>query len=108
MFSTCQRLTLDKDVKSISVQYPFPNEKLGPGEYNISIAVYDELDVNDDSREQKFLAMLDRGCSFKIERPIQYALGIGSIVRTVKPIIVSENVRVIRCENLIEESASYF
>ena len=108
LFSTCQRLTLDKDVKSISVQYPFPNEKLGPGEYNISIAVYDELDVNDDSREQKFLAMLDRGCSFKIERPIQYALGIGSIVRTVKPIIVSENVRVIRCENLIEESASYF
>lgn len=101
LISTCQYVMLNKAVKNLSLQYPFPNEKLGPGEYNISIAIYDELDVNDNSREQKFLAMIDRGCSFKIERPVDYALGIGFIVRNDAPMIVTEGVKIIECRNLV-------
>ena len=51
--------------------------RLGAGEYTISIAIYDELDIKNNNKEQKFLALLDRGVSFKIENPLEYALNVG-------------------------------
>lgn len=101
LYSTCQHITLNKSVRSLSVQYPFPNDKLGPGEYNISIAIYDSLNVSDNSREQKFLAMIDRGCAFKVEKPMNYALSIGFNVWEDMPVIINDDVTITECENML-------
>ena len=77
VFSTCQKAEMKQSVSDIEIRCCFPEVKLGPGEYTISIAVYDELDVIDNSREQTALALIDRGISFIIEKPIDYNLNIG-------------------------------
>lgn len=84
VISTCQKIVFDKYSEVMEFVYTFPEMKIGPGEYNISIGLYDELDVGDNSIEQKFLALFDRALSFKIEVPSDYSLNIGTFVPDTK------------------------
>lgn len=80
VLSAIQQVELAQDVTELTLEYCLPELKLGEGEYNISLALYDQLDVTDDSREQPFLAMIDRGVFFKVEKPLGYAFATGYFI----------------------------
>lgn len=77
IISSCQQVEVERQLEKAEIHYKFPDMRLGAGEYTISIAIYDELDIKNNNKEQKFLALLDRGVSFKIENPLEYALNVG-------------------------------
>ena len=77
VISSCQQVEVKQQLVNAEIHYKFPDMKLGTGEYTISVAIYDELDIRDNSKEQRFLALIDRGIAFKIEKPVEYALSVG-------------------------------
>jgi len=52
---------------------------LGPGRYVASVALYERLDVLDNTREQAVLAIWDRAVSFLVEQSIHYRLPRGIV-----------------------------
>ncbi len=77
--STLQKCDLKSALGKIEINYPIEGIKFGPGEYLVSIGIYDHLDINDNTKEQDFLVLFDRALSFCIEKPIDYALVLGSV-----------------------------
>ena len=75
---------LSEGRRNIDFEYSLGDCKMGTGEYLISIGIYDKFDPLDCSREQKFLALIDRGVSFKIEKPLSYNFGLGFLVPNAK------------------------
>ena len=101
VLSSCQQVEIEQELNRMEIHYKFPNMKMGAGEYTISVAIYDELDIRDNSKEQKFLALLDRGVSFKIEKPIGYALNVGFFVSNNKIQIANVSNEEVKCNLVI-------
>ncbi len=80
VLSTCREIELENREKEINIIYSNLRGKFGPGEYTITIGIYEELDTTDNSREQKFMALVDRGFSFKVEQPQNYCLNLGLFI----------------------------
>ena len=101
IFSTCQDVETRQLLEEAEIHYRFPDMKLGPGEYTVSVAVYDTLDTTDNNKEQKFLALLDRGISFKIENALDYALNIGYFTPDNSVQVVGVKEEDIKCSLII-------
>lgn len=80
VLSNCQKIEMTRAVELAEIDYQFPSMRFGSGEYTISIGIYEKLDLRDNGKEQTFLALLDRGISFKIEQPQGFALNMGYFV----------------------------
>ena len=78
------KFNLSEGKESIDFEYSLENCRMGTGEYLISIGIYEKWDPLDCSREQEFLALIDRGVSFKIEKPLSYNFGLGFLVPNAK------------------------
>ena len=87
VISQVQKVTSKGDRK-YRIDIPIGDTRFGTGLYTASFGVYDELDVMDDSKPQSAIALIDRGLSFEIERPLEYGLSLGSVL-PVLPIKVS-------------------
>lgn len=85
----------------LDIVFNLDEVKIGPGEYTISFGVYDGLVIGDNSREQPYLAMLDRTVSFKILEPLSYKLVVGKIVPINMPSIVGGEGNRLKCHSLI-------
>lgn len=66
--------------KEYDIKIRMKDLRLGSGMYTISFGVYTDLDVIDDSKPQSAIALIDRGMSFEIERPLNYRLGVGNVL----------------------------
>ena len=80
--------------------YNLEEFNLGTGEYSISLGIYEDLDIKDNLREQKYIALLDRTLYFKIEEPLDYKLGVGKVVSKKLPEINTEGIK-LECHSLI-------
>lgn len=98
--STLQKIELFDKTHYLDIDYPITGIKFGPGEYTISIGIYDYLDVSDNTKEQKFLVLFDRAVSFCIEKPMDFALNIG-LVNTASKITINNSEKVYKCNFLI-------
>ena len=77
VLSQCQD-AVEGNGKEYEVKIEMGNLRLGPGMYTISFGIYSEIDATDDSKPQSAIALIDRGMSFEIERPLDYQLSIGN------------------------------
>jgi lipopolysaccharide transport system ATP-binding protein len=81
LFNSFNKLVFrEQTQEGLKIAYDLSSIFFGPGEYFISFALYDNLFVLDNSKEQKALALIDRGISFKVETPTEFNLNIGSII----------------------------
>lgn len=101
VLSNCQQVTVRQAQKSAEIHYKFPVMRLGSGEYTMSIGIYDELDLLDNGKEQRFLALLDRGVSFKVENPEGFALNLGLFVSEEQISIAGIDKKEITCSLLV-------
>lgn len=99
VISTSRKVKLENGEEEIQMIYEGFDGKFGPGEYTISIGVYEDLDVMDNSREQKFLALVDRGYSFKIEQAVNYGLNLGLFMPNLE--VTAKGKRVLNNEPLV-------
>lgn len=85
-----EEFILERPEEIVTVDYDFKSFRFGPGEYYISFAVYEELDVLNNAVEQEAMAVIDRGISFKVEKPMTFNLSIGNVLPNVN-IKIREN-----------------
>lgn len=96
IISQCQDVVKGKD-KEYKIRIEMGNLRLGPGMYTLSFGVYDELEVMDDSKPQSAIALIDRGMSFEIERPLNYQLGIGNVLPRMEIYVTGQKGNVYKC-----------
>lgn len=86
--------------------FDFSNQKFGPGDYLISYAIYDKLDVMDNSREQPAMAVIDRGFSFRIENPLGFNLDLGLVVTRIPIKVLTEKKVRVTCHTYLLDSTN--
>ena len=55
----------------------------------------------DNTKQQQYLALIDRGIFFKVGEPLTYKLGTGTIVPKNLPLITSSKGDTIKCRSLV-------
>lgn len=101
VLSNCQQVTMRQARASAEIHYKFPVMRFGSGEYTISVGIYEELDLRDNGKEQQFLALLDRGVSFKVENPEEFALNLGFFVSEEQISVKGIDKKEITCSLLV-------
>lgn len=86
---------------TLKLEYELQGIKFGAGEYSISFAVYDSLNYVDNTKQQEYIALIDRGIFFKISEPLMYKLGTGVIVPKQSPNVKNVKGEMIRCRSLV-------
>jgi lipopolysaccharide transport system ATP-binding protein len=86
---------------TFTLNYHIQRVRLGPGEFLISFAVYEEIDVLDNSKEGEPLAVIDRAVSFKIEQPIGFNLNLGFCIPEIPLSVCSEREATWKCRSYL-------
>ncbi|WP_206460021.1 ABC transporter ATP-binding protein [Anaerovorax sp. IOR16] len=100
IISQCQRVQMSQE-DEVKIEIELERFRLGAGIYTISMGIYDELDVMDNSKAQSAIALIDRGLSFEIESPLNYQLNIGSVLPELKINLQSAEGRKLQCNSMI-------
>ena len=100
VLSQCQDVIKGMD-EEYRIRIKLGDLRLGPGIYTISFGVYDNLEVMDDSKPQSAIALIDRGMSFEIERPLDYQLGLGNVLPKMEICITDKKGETYQCYSKI-------
>ncbi|MHB8073345.1 ABC transporter ATP-binding protein [Desulfosporosinus fructosivorans] len=101
VFNVFYDIKLEKNSTDANVEFDLINQRFGPEDYAISFAVYDKLDVLNNFVEQRSLAVIDRGLSFRVEKPIGFALNIGIVIPQIPIKVYSGKEENIECHSYL-------
>lgn len=102
LISSCfEEIEVDPFAGRLLIDFCIGDQRYGPGEYVISFAIYDELDVMDNTREQPPIAIIDRGISFRIEPPLGFNLTMGLVNPKVPVNVVTEKGTIVKCRTYL-------
>lgn len=101
IYSKTAKIDIKNSDKEYTIEFNLENISLGQGEYNISFAVYEHLDLFDSTVEQSTIAIIDRELFFKVEEPMKYKLGTGRFITEANPVVLNERGDVVKCHSII-------